>query len=473
MKKNVYIRESKSIHHIRYIVYGSSVIFRLLLIIWGVLQDRGYFIRDVPYTDIDYVVFSDAAREISHGGSPYDRTTYRYTPFLAWLLLPNVFLHPTWGKFLFSGADIIVGYLHERLLALSGDVTPETALRLASLWLLNPLAANICTRGSSDTLVSALLLATVLGLGTTMLPPQNKYIPSSNQQQQPPKQQRCSYHLVPGLLFGFAVHLRLYPIIYAPAFVLNLAHKSCVLSAATPPPSGSLFRKIRPQHLAQLLQSIFSRPVLSFVFASLSAFVVSSIVSIYAYGWSYVDHAVLYHLSRVDHRHNFSLFWYPIYLGMAETSRTTDGACALNEIGWEVSLLPFLIQAILLLSAALRYAQSDLIMCMFVQTAIFVTFNKVYTGQYFVWYLSLLPALLPRIRMSFRRSSTLLAIWVTSLANWLFWAYLLEMKGMNTFIQLYMASILFFFANVATLITTCQSYVPTTKEEEDALAKIQ
>ncbi len=44
---------------------------------------------------------------------------------------------------------------------------------------------------------------------------------------------------------------------------------------------------------------------------------------------------------------------------------------------------------------------------------------------------------------------------------------------MNTFIQLYMASILFFFANVATLITTCQSYVPTTKEEEDALAKIQ
>ncbi len=81
--------ESKSIHHIRYIVYGSSVVFRLLLIIWGVLQDRGYFIRDVPYTDIDYVVFSDAAREISHGGSPYDRTTYRYTPFLAWLLLPN------------------------------------------------------------------------------------------------------------------------------------------------------------------------------------------------------------------------------------------------------------------------------------------------------------------------------------------------------------------------------------------------
>ncbi len=76
-------------YRLRWIVYGSSVIFRLLLIIWGVFQDRGYFIRDVPYTDMDYVVFSDAAREVLHGGSPYDRTTYRYTPFLAWLLLPN------------------------------------------------------------------------------------------------------------------------------------------------------------------------------------------------------------------------------------------------------------------------------------------------------------------------------------------------------------------------------------------------
>ncbi len=64
------------------------------------------------------------------------------------------------------------------MVALSGDVAPETALRIASLWLLNPLAANICTRGSSDALVSALLLATVLGVGKTMLPPQNKHKPS-------------------------------------------------------------------------------------------------------------------------------------------------------------------------------------------------------------------------------------------------------------------------------------------------------
>lgn len=58
---------------------GGALALRLLLLGAGELQDR--WLR-VKYTDVDYDVYSDAAREVATGRSPFERTTYRYTPAL-------------------------------------------------------------------------------------------------------------------------------------------------------------------------------------------------------------------------------------------------------------------------------------------------------------------------------------------------------------------------------------------------------
>jgi len=75
---------------------------RICLIVYGIMQDSW---MSVPYTDVDYLIFSGAAKHVVQGGSPYDEPTYRYPPLLAWLLTPNLLI-PAWGKILFSTLDI-------------------------------------------------------------------------------------------------------------------------------------------------------------------------------------------------------------------------------------------------------------------------------------------------------------------------------------------------------------------------------
>ena len=53
---------------------------------------------------------TDGALLVAAGASPFDRATYRYTPLLAWALLPNVWAHPAAGKLLFCSADLLAAW---------------------------------------------------------------------------------------------------------------------------------------------------------------------------------------------------------------------------------------------------------------------------------------------------------------------------------------------------------------------------
>ena len=117
-----------------------------LVVAWllPLLLDDGKLIPGVAYTDMDYHVFSDAANYIRSCESPYERHTYRYTPFLA-LILSRLN-----GRYLFCLVDALCGKLILHLQVkeksqhqpIPNHQTPTLASCL--MWMYNPLVINSC-----------------------------------------------------------------------------------------------------------------------------------------------------------------------------------------------------------------------------------------------------------------------------------------------------------------------------------------
>lgn len=143
--------------------------------------------------------------------SPYTRETFRYTPLLAFLLAPNGWLHPSFGKYLFALCDVLNGILIYHLL--KTEVLPGSMLRVlkskssqpripsseeeperlsalyAAIHLLNPLVFSISTRGSSESVLSLFVLGTLCAALKT-------------------RWDLCA------VLLGLSTHWKIYPVIY-------------------------------------------------------------------------------------------------------------------------------------------------------------------------------------------------------------------------------------------------------------------
>ncbi|KAL2835416.1 PIG-M-domain-containing protein [Aspergillus pseudoustus] len=348
------------------LVYGTAIGLRVILLFYGAWQDAN---SPVKYTDIDYMVFTDASRYVSRGDSPYARDTYRYTPLLAWMLLPTTWAIPglfSFGKALFALSDVVAGWLVAKSLILTHRMSPERALKYASFWLLNPMVANISTRGSSEGLLGVLVIAllwAVLNRNITLA----------------------------GVLLGLGVHFKIYPFIYGASIIWWLddtrtsartsspetraAEPKSRSSNTTTPVAGQILAFITPCRIRLTLVSLLT-------FAALNA-------GMYLrYGTPFLQHTYFHHLTRIDHRHNFSPYSTLLYLSAAVEG--TEGASR----GFEsLAFVPQMLLSVVLIPLVL--AKKDLPGSMLAQTFAFVTFNKVCTSQYFLWYLIFLPFYLP------------------------------------------------------------------------------
>ncbi|CAK5069408.1 unnamed protein product [Meloidogyne enterolobii] len=63
-----------------------AFLVRLFFILYARIHD---YLFNLNFTDVDYEVFTEAALLVSQGSSPYNLSTYRYSPIIAWILVPN------------------------------------------------------------------------------------------------------------------------------------------------------------------------------------------------------------------------------------------------------------------------------------------------------------------------------------------------------------------------------------------------
>ncbi|XP_036149064.1 GPI mannosyltransferase 1 [Monomorium pharaonis] len=268
--------------------------------------------------------------------------------------------------------------------------------RCALLWLYNPLTLVISTRGNADSLAVLLVALTLDSLQRDKI-------------------------VLTGLLHGLSVHFRLYPLMF----------------------SLPMFLSLRKDNRAILPNWDQWRLSLSCAFS----IVTLTAAGYYLYGFKCLYESLIYHLVRKDTRHNFSVYFYMLYLSANQSQDVIQ------------KILTFLPQLLLLLMSSYYYSErSKLPFAMFVQAIIAVMYNPVITSQYFFWFLSLLPLCLPSIDMSLHRGICLACLWILSQAVWLFTAYMLEFQTFNSFVFLWISGLLFFAVNAKVLVDIIHHY---------------
>lgn len=341
------------------------------------------------------------------------------------MTIPNVWFRP-FGKLLFCAIDILIGWMTHDILTMRGFTSKSAAIHTA-LFLLSPITTNVSTRGNADSIVCALVVAAVYLLIR--------------------KRARLA-----AVCFGLAVHMKIYPIIYALPLVLFLdkdyepadfadESSSVAVKDGRNSSAGFLARYVIAPltSVYQWCRAFLTWRRVEFGLVSGSVCLLLTALFYHVYGFTFLYETYLYHAVRTDNRHNFSPYFYDLYLRYDRPSRAGAG------------LMSFLPQfgTVLLLGAL--YCK-DLPFTLFAQTLAFVAFNKVCTAQYFHWYMCILPLMTPQTRMGWQMAVGLLVLWFATELHWNYWSYWLEIQGQSTFLWVWVAGLLFFAANIIVLV---------------------
>jgi phosphatidylinositol glycan class M len=483
----------------RVLLLGAAL--RAVLLCWGVWQDAHSAIR---YTDIDYDVFTDAARALAAGGSPV-----RPPCLLTLLLLSGLLLRsarrvrsaspdaprlgcarstsgtrtatrrcwprrccPTYGSTQ-PGAQ----RTHARRATNESDSAHAPALPPAlSLSLSVPRGKVLFS--AADLLVAWLTASTLRASGASSRAASVAAAASLFNPLTAAVSTRGSCDALvaaltlatlraalagrpaaAGALLGAATHLRIFPMIHAlplALFFLGAAGERADENAPAGGAGAHAGGKRRRERGALLRFLRFVTPAIAFCAAAAASFLLLFAGCYARFGAPFVQHAYLYHAGRSDPRHNFSAAFYGAYL--------RHGAPAALRASARVASAA---QAAVLLGAGVALRR-DPPAALAAQTLAFVAFNRVITAQYFAWWMALAPLVAPAALMPHRRKrcAAAAAAWAAAQLHWLAHAAALEFGapsgggGGGAFARVWGASLLFFGASVALLSELLAAYAP-------------
>jgi phosphatidylinositol glycan class M len=285
----------------------------------------------------------------------------------------------------------------------------------------------LCTRGSSDAITNFLVFSMIRRL-------------------------QLQHYGVSGVIYGVLVHFRIYPVIYSTSFFWYILFNGGNKSNHDKWNISLLNHDIK-HNIHFLTRTVY--PLLSFYTNAFIGFFSLTLVCWFIYGNQYVDNAIFYHLIRTDFKHNFSFSFYSNYLNHSTVASNIISTLQVQSNEMISKIVMFSPQILLINLIGFLYAKNHLYLCMLLQTMIFVTYNKVVTAQYFVWYILFTPLVIAQEKVDFHYIlhmnnyiRFLVISWVISLLSWLYYAYLLEYEGVNTFRYIWLASQGFFWSNI-------------------------
>ena len=301
------------------------------------------------------------------------------------------------GKILFCFADAICGYIililrqrsrrdapqveQQQMLSIAGKTyyLPKMINKLLSSrefidamwWLYNPLPINICTRGSAEALIVLLPVLVTVALANHHQNQSSSIMISSIRQRA----------VLAGILHGIGIHCKLYPVIYTVSFMANFSRQeqqqqlakkkssSDDRSATTKQPeeqrmegtvgwttvllseqsSSSGFpwkhpMKIFTLALLWIQRLFFTWSSILFLLSSILTMVTTTYSAVHFYGHEALNEGLLYHFGRMDHRHNYSMYWYWIYLLRGRQEVASVGATTTATTSTWVGNVPLIPQ---------------------------------------------------------------------------------------------------------------------------------